>query len=253
MQYKIINLSTLEEINVQEENNYFNFIGKKNKFINNITNLKLQKNDTRLTYLYFSDYEFYIPRNMINNSCLVFIDKYTLLINMYRYKNRLIVLRLENNLAFKIYYQRLIELRNIGMNTNNIIFDNLKDKANGYERILINYCFEVLDNCENKDKKILVNALLFLINPTFKLHTKVEFIKTIEGPCSNLQDSIYGIKYDLIGNIASILKKLGSNIVYENGAVNLNKTLDIFTNYIIKFYNYEYERDYPKKYKCFID
>ena len=158
---------------------------------------------------------------------------------------------MENDLAFKIYYQRLIELRNIGINKNNIIYENFKSTMTGYEKILINYCFEVLD--KSKDKNILIKALLFLINPALKLKTTIELIKLIEEPYNNLLDSIYGIRWDLLSNIYSILKKLGLNLVYNGNNINLNQTLDIFATNIINFYNYEYEFDYPKKYKCFID
>ena len=251
MEYKIINLYNLEELKVCIINNYCQFIGKKNNFINDPTNLKLKIGDKNLIYIYYLDYEFYIPKYMLNNSCFVFIDKYTLLINIHKYKNKIMIFRMENNLAFKIYYQRLIELRNIGINKSNIIFDNFNEKINGYEKILINYCFEILDI--SKDKNTLIKALLFLINPTFKLQTNIGLIKLIQEPCSNLQNSIYGIKWDLLSNIESILKKLGLNLIYNGNNINLNKTLDLFATNIINFYNYEYEFDYPKKYKCFID
>ena len=68
MKYKIINLYNLEEIKAYIMGNYCQFIGEKNDFINNPTNLKIKINDKKLICLYYFDYEFYIPEYMKNNA-----------------------------------------------------------------------------------------------------------------------------------------------------------------------------------------
>ena len=252
MQYQIINLFNLEKINVYDHG-YYEFIGEKNQFINFPTNIKITKDNKKLIYLYYLDYDFYIPEYFMNNSCLILKDEFTLLVTKYKYKSIIRINRIENDYAFKIYYQRLNELRNVGLNNNILIFDILKENINGNEKVLINYCFEVLDNC-NKDINILTKALLFLIDSSFKLHSDVELIKIIEEPCSNLQDSIYGLNWNIFKNMESILRKVNLSLVYKSkNTLNIDKSLNVFVSFIIEFYNYENELDYLKKYTYFID
>lgn len=248
MNYKLINLYNLENIDVIYYKGYYNFVGSTGEFVSDPINIVINENDSSLLKGYFLEDDYYIPAILVHNECLIINSENTLLCT--RNGKNLDITLLSKEEAFDIFYKRRNELKNKGLEIfKNPYFDKFEDSLEAKEQTLIDFCFKVLDKLEEtsksdeEKKETLKKCILALNNPGFVLFSKAYDIIELTTKAMQPLRKKMGNNFYIDKVVESTLNKTE---MYR--ALPFNKGLDSYVNYVYDYYVYINNKSYVKRY-----
>lgn len=248
MEYKMINLYNLENIVVRYHNGYFNFLGEKNEYVEEPVNITLNKDDDSLLYGYFLEDDYYIPKSILNNSCLILKDDYALIAT--NVGKKLEFERITKDEAFNIFYNRrnMLKVRGLEKIYKNDSFENFLKELSYNEELLKDYCFEILDRLDKeivpeREKKILLfKCIRILVDLTYGffevderiMDLSVEPLESLSNkinkfdPIKIINNSLTRLKIDSY-NLSDAVKKYSKSMCEIHEYINSNKKVKRYT------------------------